>query len=114
MLAGAVCGLIACTAPPGIVTMVVAPVAAVSVTLTARACGFDTTTANGDVCASRMQTFIALQVKPDGHVLPGGSHSPATAELFELPHTWRLTFLMPGMPVQLSPPWTSTTSIALS
>src|SRR5215468_8805357 len=96
MFAGGDCGLIACTAPAGMVTIIVAPVALVSVTLTARACGFDTTIANGEFCASRMQMFMLLHVKPPGHVLPGGSQRPACCELLELPHACIVTFLAPG------------------
>src|SRR5690349_8731101 len=99
MFAGAACGLIACTAPAATVNIAVVPAALVSVTLAGRACGFDTTIANGEFCASRMHTFIALQVKPDGQLLPGGSQRPATALFAALPHTCMLTFLMPVMPV---------------
>src|SRR5687767_4270886 len=114
MLCGAACGISATTCPAATLCMNEAPDAAVTVTLTARDCGFETTTANGERCASRMQTFMLLHVKFVGQVLPGGSQRPATAVLAALPHACIVTFFTPGVPAQLIVPCTPTTSTALS
>src|SRR5258705_5690133 len=90
-----------------------APTGGVTVTFTVRAWGSDTTIANGECCASRMHTFVALHVKFAGHVLPGGSHRPATAVLPAFAHAIRFTFFAPGAP-QLAEPCTPSTSVALS
>src|SRR5687768_3348726 len=108
------CGLIATTAPAGTLCMIGLPAGGVTVTLTARACGFDTTIANGDFCASRMQTFIGLHVVAPGHELAGGSQRPCTAWLFAEPHASIVTFFTPGTPMQLNEPCTPITSTALS
>src|SRR5262245_18412567 len=93
--------------------MTVWPLGPVSLRLAARACGFDTTTANGECCASSTHTFIDLQVKPLGQP-PPGSQAPDTVLLPVLPHACIDTFLTPGTPMQPKPPWTSSTSTALS